>query len=253
MENQDSLIEAYLLGELKGEALKAFEEKQLADQDFAKEVAAERLLVEGVQGYGNQELRARIGDIRSQMLNEEKTKYRRLQPNRLRVIVAVASFLLLLGLSYWLFFKAPSSEQLFANHFYPPYALSLESREQALDAIATDIQAHYQAERFEQAIPLLEKYIDNSQGNAIAQLMLGVSYLGANRLEEAESTLKKVDDPNLKGTKLWYQTLVQVRQENYEEALELLDNIQNQKLNFFYQKANSLKKELEKRIQENGK
>lgn len=100
-DNELLLIEQYISGELKGDALLQFEEKITQNPGLEKEVHLRKSITEGIAGYGA--LRERIKNL-DQAVKEEQTKVVTIKKRRPLALAATLVFIILGAIIYFSFF-----------------------------------------------------------------------------------------------------------------------------------------------------
>lgn len=216
-------IEAFLAGELRGEALQAFEERLSADADFRQEVELHRQLADATGGEQFHAFRAVLKETDAAWQpNQNKA-----QGGKVRILsnwqlgLIAAGFILLFSM-IWLLLnpQAPSPEDLFATHFQP-YEMVLTQRStqadrpEALDAAI----AAYANEQYDEAEKLFQQLAESAPDQPIYQLYACVSALAENRNEAAISCFEKLHaNPKLTEQAQWYLGLAHLQRNDPEAA-----------------------------------
>lgn len=151
-----------------------------------------------------------------------------------------ATFALFLAAGYFLFRQPAGSEEIFARHFsYLPGAVitdsgdrgadaSRSSQEEPPDLRAAAMQA-YEAENYEQAGGLMEKYLAGEPGDAEMQFYFSIVLLGEGKAAPAISRLEMVlsalPQAAYERPAKWYLALALIRDGRPEQAKGLLDEL----------------------------
>lgn len=250
MNDRDLQIEEYLLGRLKGQDLAAFHKKQEQDPAFAKLVKEEQTLVDGIRDYSNQQLKNRIGNLRQQMLEEDKVKYLPLYRRSWVRLAIAASVVLLVSVIGWQLYLSPSSlgEKYFSDNFYPVYNVPLALRDSKI--ISVDeieiIKENFLKHKFDEVIPDMLRYRHAFPDNQYARLILIISYIGEDRLAEAKAEFKMIDPPGeLTDAVNWYRAMLHLKEGKLDEAAASLELVIADRGSDFREVAKELYQEIE--------
>jgi len=168
LEFTQEVIEQYLNKQLKGATLTAFEAKMNSDADFKKEVNTQAFLYQGVNKFGEDEMRAKLKKIRAEVLKEDlvekgknlKTKVVPLkQKKKTRPILRwsmAAAIALALGAAIYIVstHQNVSALDLYASH-YQPYSEEINVRNATAENVAIQASQFYKDKKYDEALPLL--------------------------------------------------------------------------------------------------
>ncbi|MBC6992576.1 tetratricopeptide repeat protein [Neolewinella lacunae] len=204
-------IEAYLQGELDATERAAVEALAERDADFARALAERRALASHLRAEaGADALRFTLADLGAKYFPSEAKTARLPRPRRqwlaLAAVAVVVLVLTLGGIAWWPAGAANYAD--FARH--EPLALVERG---AADQLPSRAEAAYNAGEFEQAIPLLESYLEEHPADERARLALGVSLLERNRDQEAVDIFTAIaaGKSSLAAYGNWYLALAAVK------------------------------------------
>ncbi len=155
--------------------------------------------------------------------------------------------MILIGISYFWLSSSSGPEKLFTK-YYQPYRGSVVASVVRGDSLLSTEQAAIQAydnRNYIQAVPLLEK-ITQQEKSLNWRFYLGIAYLETGDLKKAESSLTVVarDSGSLFYRQAqWYLALVFLKQNNTDQAKEILLVLKKQP-GTYAEKANLLLKEI---------
>ena len=244
-DNNFELIEAYLEGKLTGEELKAFEKRTESDSDFASLVQDYSIAIKSIEEFGKQKLKNRLRKIHFEEITN-KTRFGRRE--LLKLAAVFIGLLIVSGPFLYNYLSGGSNYQnLYADNFalYPDI---LSQRSENGNLMLDEAMSYYKNRDFENASVLFQKLDSQnlSMGNAI-KLYSGISYLGAEKTDEAEIIFRNIinekENP-FAGQANWYLALLTIKRENPEDAKILLaEIIQNKSYN--HAKATKLLDEID--------
>ena len=215
--HDDALIEQYLLGELSGDALKAFELRLQNDQDLAAKIALEKDVHAGIEALGNLKLKAQL-----QTIHQEELKEAKLRPLAPRWIWAAAAASLLLIASYFLLKdEVQSPQQLFAQNYQAPTFDGLRNNEQQ-----STLKELYNAGAFTALQDSLNTLIQQTGGTLKDTLLLGICALELDEYPQAQNYFEYLtQQQQLQDDGAWYLALSYLKSGNVELAKEWLQKI----------------------------
>ncbi len=231
--NYESQIDAYLLGELLGAERSEFEQALAQDPELAQQVEEQRLLMEGLQFHGNEQLRARLKNIHQQAETtatetSEKTnaKVRRFP---LRTLLTAAATLALLIIATLLLRTGPASgPEIFAQH-YDAYSLSLTNRsEPGVDENLAQIDELYAQGNYEAILPLVRQVLPTRPNDPLLKMAGGIAALESKQYQEAIryfQAIRQEPDSPLADQATWYLALTHLRQDSKNLARHLLEKL----------------------------
>jgi tetratricopeptide (TPR) repeat protein len=226
MEELYDYIDDYLRGQLTPDQQETFETKMQTDATFAKTVAEQRALQEGITAFGQTQLKADLQTMHQQLFGADEQPAAEARVRRLpwRAIAVAASIAIIAMAGYWVFFTGPDYEQLYASNF-EHYSINFTNRTNASEPGTVEIQQQYQRQEYGAALAGLERLANNQPDQPRLQLALGLAYLAENQLPEAAATLQTVDDPLFQPTAQWYLALTYIRQKEKTKAIAILKPI----------------------------
>ena len=205
-------IEDYLNGLMPEEERKGFEEQLAEDPALKKELDLVQDMLAGIEQFGDDALKARIGaaqqELESEGFFEKKTGNVIALPTRRRQFsrqwAAAASLLIICGAALFLWLKRSNPyQELFAKNFQAEdsktailiddlsasglFATEKERRSSLADALKS-----YQAKDYEDAQKTLASYHEMYPQDTIAQFYLGLSELHLFNFDKAITLLRPI-------------------------------------------------------------
>jgi tetratricopeptide (TPR) repeat protein len=250
-------IELYLAGLLEGEQLSNFEQRLAEDAELRQEVELHRQLESAIVG---QKKAAEFGELLKNIDQEHFTsdqeqtikseaKVRRLIPSTVLRIAAVLAIFAAVGI--WLS-RGPgmesSANKLFDSGTVPSSVRSNLNEEQR---ILQEAYEAYEAANWLEAVSLFDSYQSLAeQASSASHFFEGNAYYElkdyANAGDAYSIVLEQKDSR-------WFEQAREnmiaslIQQKQYQEALDLIDQIDSVKLD---QQISKLKKQLQKQIQD---
>lgn len=225
MNEQDYiLIEQYLGGDLPPEQITAVEQLAADNAEFAAALADRRQLNGHLRATAGEEaLRPTLSTLGDKYFRAEgEAAVRPMNSRRWMygLIAAAMIALAVLVVGPWL--SPAGTYEQFAQH----EPLSITERNNGPGASSAAEEA-YNAGRYSDAVPLLEGYLEQQEGNEQARLALGVSLLETGRDQEAISIFKSIatGQSTLAPYGNWYLALAAVKRGDNAGAEAYLDLI----------------------------
>ena len=227
MENFFDQIDRYVSDELPEEDRKAFEKAMKNDAELKEEVRLQQLIINKLEAHakkpqGINDFKATLEDIEQNIAKTEKPSERPGLFVRYRYAiistVAVAAALLL-------FFIMPGTESeiVFPN---PPQANFTQMS--GPGSILQEAGRAYNAKSYAEAIQLFQSYLAQEPEDYEALFFQGISHFELQQWDAAATNFKALSssDSILKDDALLYLALIQLKQENKNGAIALLQQIQ---------------------------
>lgn len=248
MEDRDTQIEKYLLGQLSGAEKRAFEAEMAHDSSLAAEVSDQKLIIGGLRdSRGAAGFRALLGEIEAENASEKtigqpsqaEEKSGRVVPlgRRLFSALAIAASLALafFGWKYFVAGASETSEQLFAANFNAPEALSLggvrgagqASGDSLSVALVDEADAFFKKKDFKNTHERLNLAIAAAQSPAKKSAALrtkGEVFLIEKKFEEAEGAFQQMTDETADERDWFVALAVLARPDRAGEAKVLFEN-----------------------------
>ena len=248
------LIESFLDGDLKGEAISDFEGRRAEDAQFSELVDQEMLLRKGIEYSALSEA---LDSIRQAELRDNKK-----QVNFSRRWLYIAASIAVVAITTIVILSRPQTpKQLFADNFKPyPNKYVNDPRSSETDLKIKAFRA-YSNEKYDQAIIYFNQYISNSERagqldanllmsdeeRAVTMFFLGNAYLANKNFDAAiiafKNYLNKYDDYSEEAH--WYILLAYLGSGQKEEVTEYIDKNRNE-LGAFYERAIDLREKVKK-------
>lgn len=239
MKDKQKKVEQYFADELSEQEKTALEQRLLEDSELANAFKLEKDLMDGIEAFGNDQLRVGLQKIhQEEIVFREKPKERYFRRIHLWAVAAVLVFGLL-GLIWWL----TRSPALTAEHLYAEYATySFDFTEKGgEEELLFRVENFLDQKEYHKALSLLEKYIIENPESYQLKLAAGVAMIetGEN-MEEALELFEEVANQGsaLKNEALWYSGLAHLKQGDLVASLDYLSQIPIESAR--YKKASNL-------------
>jgi len=224
MEDRDYILfEDYILHSLNESEKESFEKRLNEDEAFSKafelyketsDFLKHKLSNKAERDAFKSNL-SKISKTHSVNTKAPSKKIRLLHPWKLAV---AASFILILGLFYSQWFTTPVYNDYAA---YPQISLTVRGD---TSQVAAEAENAFNAQNYQDAIPLFKSLLEAEPENTEIQLYLAVSLVEENAFAEAEAVfddLLKQPSAYLNQAR-WYAALSKLKQKKYEETEGLL-------------------------------
>ncbi|SRX52708.1 CDC27 family protein [Aequorivita sp. CIP111184] len=217
-ENQE-LIDAYLLGKLDTAELADFNERMKIYTDFKTLVEEQRLLFNSVEEYN---LKNALDNFHEDIAEEPEKKWK-----NIGWLALAASFLILIGVTSWAIFTSGNSpEKVFAENFKPdpglPTTMGTSSEYEFYYGMV-----NYKRKEYADAISRWEPIYGAHPENDTLVYFLGVANLANGNARQAEKYLQKANKKTksvfYEDTK-YYLALSLLKENKIQEAIETLTN-----------------------------
>ncbi len=232
-QDDQAKIDEYLFGQLSPEERSAFERRLATDSDLADALMLQKETLALVELEGDERLRAKVRKVHLEQKKQGRPW--------VWYLLGALLFLLFAWGIYHFFGQTPTtnSEKLFAQHFQTyPLHLAERNTDEATDLLkAAD---YFQQNDFASAIPVLEQSLARD-ANPKTRLALGISLLGVQKIEEAQSHFRQLiesKDVLFYTSALWYNALAQLQQGDINACKNSLTKIAADTP--FYAKARTL-------------
>lgn len=223
------ILVRYLDGELSGEEKQRLEQQLSQDAAMQEQLDSLRSTREAVRLYG---LKQKISGIHVEMMEELQPGVKKMQPVNarkkfIRYSIGIAASLLLLIGGYMIFNqREPSPEKLFASNYRTYELVTMRG-----NAAETKVEKAYQAKNYTEVLRIHDAGEDHTP---MGEFLCGAAALETKDLPKAIKCFNEVLDasretgvPLLKDEAEYYLSLTYIRNQDYEEALVLLNTIQN--------------------------
>lgn len=243
-EKNIELIESFYKGNLRGEELRAFNQKRREDRSFDQEVEDYLLIFESIKNEGEREFLNNLKNWENEISQKQETPVYNI--NRI-LAVAATVLVLIIPLTYWWISEQSSvnSNDLFVAYFQP-YDDVVSERSNEVDDFQVGMSA-YNNNNYEQAIKHLKLVREQDSNKNAANLYLGIAYLANNQPDDAEqlfSLLKNSDDGLYKEVAEWNLVLTYLKKDKTDLLEKELNNILRRKSHLFKKDAERLKNDL---------
>ncbi len=238
------LIERYFENDLSSDELAAFQKRLSNDPDFAKAFQLERELMEGIEAFGNEQLRKQLEMIHSEETGEvETTDEEEDEPpsfvspfdpelvgGKMVKMVGrkwwLAAAVLILGLvARVLFWESnPTPQQLYAIYAVHEFNFTEMGTSEEL---LSNAEGLLKAEKYEESLPVLDTYLEANQNDKEVMKAKGIALLETGKYEEALDIFREVGQasPIFENEANWYIALTYLKQGKIKNCKKALSAI----------------------------
>ncbi|MBL0682112.1 hypothetical protein JJQ60_01145 [Aquimarina mytili] len=235
-------IEAYIQGMLSGTELADFENMILENPELNKRVNIQKELWATLKNQKSLDFRKKLITINQELKNEADTNKKSTFSTYWKI---AASFLVLIGMSTFLWLNHNPEEELFAA-YYAPYPIGDIKR--GADTATDDfkeIVLDYKRKEYIKVIPALERYVQQKPDNEQLKLCLGNSYLNTNQLAKAETLFQNFSsESKYYSDAKWFLSLTYLKMKEEDQTTLLLKELISFD-NIYKQNAAKLLQEIE--------
>ena len=213
--DKEQLLNRYFEKTLNAEETTAFENLMLTDAEFAEEVAFQKQLKKAIT------LEERI------LLKEKLQKLESKKQPTFKWWYAAASFLALIGLSFWYANQDADYDNLYASYFevYPNLVEPIVRNGNEEKTITTEAFTAYEHGDFAKASELFEAISKDNQ-EEYALFYNAISLMKLQQLEEAAVIFSGTAwSSTYNDNAVWYLALIKLKQEDIPESKKLLQSL----------------------------
>jgi len=239
MKNFSKQIDDYIMGRLSPSERELFEKRMKKDPALQKKVDICNELHDSIQETD-------IHSLREKLISAQySVKSPKIKWIRLSTYITAASIALFIALRFLVVDSSQNHERLFSKHFQPFQIVgeTRSSQPSESNILSDELVNLYINNKYNDAIPVIESYLDRYPNDNQASLMLTSAYLETNRDEKAEELLKRLvlENNNEFYAEVieWYLALSILKQGKLEEAKSILTEIEMGK-GFYSEKATSI-------------
>lgn len=240
-DNKYDLIDNYLSGTMDAEASKLFESLLGHDEELASEVSIIRDLSE-IGSFSSQE-----ASLRTSLENIHRESSKVPPTNQLLKFLLV--FVILSGLLF-LFFKGLNDGKASINNTNIQMAMV-----EPLEIVTKDdnnfkdlrvMQDLYNSGNYKSAYPYITSYLQSNPGDLDVILAKGISLMETQKFSDAHIVFQQIKDLQPRVLKYkWYMAVNHIKQGQEVSALQLLNEIKNDK-SYNYENVDYLLKTIKK-------
>lgn len=224
-ENDYTIIDQFLQGELPKDQHTAFHKRLATDKEFAKAYQFAQQMTNYLKARQKQPaLEAKLNEWGDQYIKKETaTSAKRIKMSSWKTGLAIAAAIALL-LMVWNPFDSGDLYSQYAVH--PPLALVEKN---AASTFAQQAEQAYTSKNYVGAYSALTNLLEIESENVQAQLALGISALETGKTSEAQAIFSKLAEGTsvLKSYGQWYLALSYIQQGENEKAKPILKGINN--------------------------
>lgn len=231
-------IEDFIMGNLKGEDLDAFERELAQNKELSEEVTQQKKLYQGIRTAGRKEFVKDLKEIHKSVVGIDRNSSKIINFNW-RPILAIASIFLVAFFSWWLLsIPSHSSQDLFSKN-YEPYSFNQNLRDSDQDKQLIQAAEFYRNKKYAESLPLFQKAAQNNNSSSI-KMAIAMSYFENDEPQKAINVLKEIidsQDPFLSDLAHWYSALFYLHLDEKENALSHLQLLASSDQNDKYLEA----------------
>jgi tetratricopeptide (TPR) repeat protein len=246
-ETKDQLIQDYLEGNLKGEALKDFEKRLKEDTTLATEVEEYQHLELGLHSIGVHQFKDEVSRWETAYQHSQRSSHK---GYALRPYYAIAaSIALFLTVGIYLFMnRLPGMDQLYTQHYVPYEDMILDRSdvsEGAKSFLIAGMEA-YNHQQYPVAVKNLKEYLQQEPEHYGAALYLGIAQMEINDFDASEASFNlSQNDPKFEQQAQWYLSLLYLKSEQLERAKTSLQSILENSQHYKFREAEELLEDIE--------
>lgn len=231
-EEQYDLIERHLRKELTGEEARQVEELIVKDIVFARELDLHKEIHYVIADKGLDDFRQKVKEASEPYVSLSAAGRQAKNAFPFYLKIAAAITLLIGTVTIFYLIQPEDQNDLFAKYF-TPYEAPMNFRSDGTsgtDDAWKQALAYYDAGKYQEAVPYLEKVVIDKPDNTLAKLLKGVSYLAIGSTAQAEENFSAIikDGQNMFVEQAkWYLALTYLKEEKTEDAKILLISIES--------------------------
>jgi len=219
-ENRRNQIDRYVNGEMNTEEITVFEQRMRENGALAEEVHLHRDVLVGMNQYFNLDLK--------RILQEEEAKLKKKPVNFYKWAGIAASIVLVIAVSYLVFFTGSTdSKQLYAQ-YYKPYPNILTPAQRSENSTTDPGLSLYEAGNYAEALKHLEQRISQGDHDPYLAFYAVIAALNADEETKAKTYFEKVinlQDEIFANPAQWYLGLTYLKSGQKKEATQVFEEI----------------------------
>jgi tetratricopeptide (TPR) repeat protein len=219
-ENRRNQIDRYVNGEMDTEEITVFELRMRENGALAEEVHLHRDVLVGMNQYFNLDLK--------RILQEEEAKLKKKPVNFYKWAGIAASIVLVIAISYLVFFTGQTdSKQLYAQ-YYKPYPNIVTPAQRSESSTTDPGLSLYEAGNYTEALKHLEQQISQGSQAPYLAFYAGIAALNTDEETKAKNYFEKVinrQDETFANPAQWYLGLTYLKSGEKKEAALLFEEI----------------------------
>ncbi len=248
-DDQFEHIEAYINGELKGDALRAFEEAIAANTELAKQVSLYRSIEQEMRNAarsnsGEKELKQTLEQLNKKYFisPQKKAKYTSFSSRQWFAVAAVLVAAVITVVLY-LNLSSPSKN---TQELYAQFAIhsALTTQRGGADSMMRSAIERFNNKQYADALPLLTELLIKDSNDIELKLAKHICELETGKVETALSGFEEIErtSPVFRYQAAWYKALVYLKTNKVDQCKSVLQTIPVDADT--YSKANELLKDL---------
>ena len=214
-------IQQYVLGQLDGVALEAFEKSLKDNPELQNEVRSQMLIYGAAGRVRDEELRDRMNLLERQIDSKPVISF--------TLVLRWAAVLLLISipLYYFIVESGTSNKDLYTAYFEPYPNVLGPSRDD--DSFGIYGMSEYVAKDYKQAIEKLSNSLSTASQNDAIRLYLGISLMETGQGPEAIRVFDQISDKSrFTHQAKWFSSLAYLAQNKTKAAIRLLEELEHE-------------------------
>jgi len=224
--NNFEKIDDFIMGKLKGEELNSFNLELASNEELSAAVEQRNKLYHGIREAGRKEFVADLKEIHKDVIGSKQKPSKVIKFNW-RPLLMVASTLLVVITSWWLWSGNENDpNSLFASN-YEPYALNQNLRDDSGSEDFVEGAKLYREKNYAESLPIFQKLAEKNNSPSL-KMAIAISHFENDNTPRAIETLQEIiasEDPFLSDLANWYSALFYIKldeKENAKSHLEIL-------------------------------
>lgn len=228
-----NMIDRYLEGDLTEKEMQQFDDLVQSDTEFADAWSMEQDILEGIEAFGNEQLKAELQAIHEEERGtfkkkaEVKAEAKVVRMRRFRGLAMAASFALVLLAGWWIVNSSGPSDQIAADFYEKPSYTGLRSGEGEADI--EKIKGYYESAAYQKAVSELELYLEGQKQNPDGLYYLGICHYELGNYEAASIAFQNLQglDNEYNDKATWLLALSYVNLDKKEKAKAELQKLKD--------------------------
>ena len=219
-ENRRNQIDRYVNGEMNTEEITVFEQRMRENGALAEEVHLHRDVLTGMNQYFNLDLK--------RILQEEEAKLKKKPVNFYKWAGIAASIVLVIAISYLVFFTGQTDSQQLYAQYYQPYPNVVTPAQRSESSTINPALSQYEAGNYSEALTTIEEQISRGDQAPYLAFYGGIAALNTNEETKAIAFFEKVidrKDKTFAGPAKWYLGLAYLKAGQTKKAIQIFEEI----------------------------
>ncbi|MBT8232057.1 MAG: hypothetical protein KJN84_05495, partial [Bacteroidia bacterium] len=141
-----------------------------------------------------------------------------------KTLISIIALIALALLLYFIFFNKVQNTNDYFAEYIDHYPIEIQTKGQTFDDLYKKGMTEYNSKNYSEAIQTLENI--NMSIPSDGQLAIALSHLQIGNLKNSQTIFERLSgNPIYKDLSLWYIALINVKNENFDEAISKLKSI----------------------------